>query len=71
MIVVFISINVCVYLAYCLNRPYHQPNRSAVVIFTDVSVKTGVGSGWAYSASVEGVVVAEESGAFVHTTSSM
>ena len=41
------------------------------MIFTDGSVKKGVGSGWAYSANVEGVVVAEESGAFVHTTSSM
>ena len=43
----------------------------AVVIFTDGSVKRGVRSGWAYSARVEGVVVAEDSGAFAQTTSSM
>ena len=43
----------------------------AVKIFTDGSVKRGVKSGWACSARVEGVVVAEDSDAFAHTTSSM
>ena len=42
-----------------------------MVIFTDGSVKRGIKSGWAYSARVNGVVVAEASGAFVQTTSSM
>ena len=42
-----------------------------VVIFTDGSVKREVKSGWAYSARVDGRIVAEDSGAFTRTTSSM
>ena len=42
-----------------------------VVIFTDGSVIRGVKSGWGYSARVDGRVVAEDSGAFTQTTSSM
>ena len=42
-----------------------------VVIITDGSVKRGVKSGWAYSARVDCRVVAEDSGAFTQTTSSM
>ena len=42
-----------------------------VVVFTDGSVRRGVKSGWAYSARQNGVVVAEGSGAFAQTTSSM
>ena len=38
-------------------------------MFTDGSVKKGVKSGWAYSAKIDGFVVAEDSGAFTQTTS--
>ena len=43
----------------------------AVVIFTDGPVKRGAKSGWAYSARVEGVVVAEDSDTIAQTTSSI
>ena len=42
-----------------------------VVVFTDGSVLRGVKSGWGFSARVDGVIVAEDSGAFAQTTSSM
>ena len=42
-----------------LVEEYSEPG--TVVVFTDGSVRRGVKSGWAYSASV---VVAEDSGAF-------
>jgi ribonuclease HI len=42
-----------------------------VVVFTDGSVLRGIKSGWGFSARVDGVIVAEDSGAFAQTTSSM
>ena len=42
-----------------------------VVVFTDGSGLRGVKSGWGFSAIVDGVIVAEDSGAFAQTTSSM
>ena len=52
-----------------LVEEYSKPG--TVVVFTDGSVRRGVKSGWAYSARQNGVVVAEGSGAFAQTTSSM
>ena len=52
-----------------LVEEYSKPG--TVVVFTDGSVRRGVKSGWAYSARENGVVVAEGSGAFAQTTSSM
>ena len=41
------------------------------VIFTDGSVNRGIKSGWAFSVRVDAVVVKEQNGATVLTTSSM
>ena len=42
-----------------------------VIIYTDGSVQRGLRSGWAFSASANGQIMQEESGAYERTTSSM
>ena len=52
--------------------PVEEHSRpGVVVVFTDGSVLRGVKSGWGFIERVGRVVVAEDSGAFAQTTSSM
>jgi ribonuclease HI len=41
------------------------------IVYTDGSVRRGVKSGWGFSARIRGRIVAEQSGAYMTTTSSM